>query len=153
VAATSTSLIPAPGAPDPATIPPPPLDAAVRWLNLLMLALALGGLPFGLLVWRPALRATAGDRDAADEWMAHTIRRLVLLGGVLFLLANGLFLLTQAANAAGVPLAQAFGAPALQLLGSRTGQLILARVALAALIMALAWRLPPLGRGPTWPWW
>src|SRR5437867_2628568 len=34
VAATTTSLIPAPDAPDPATVPPPPLDAGLRWLNL-----------------------------------------------------------------------------------------------------------------------
>jgi copper transport protein len=92
--------------------------------------------------------------------MTRFIRRLTLLGGALFLLANALFLLTQAAAAAGVPLAQALGAPpsvgippALGLLGSRTGQLILARGALTLLLMALAWRLPPAGRGAAWPWW
>src|SRR5215212_5365883 len=57
VATNATSLIPAPGAPDPATESPPPLDAAVRWLNLLVVALTFGGLPFALLVWRPAFRA------------------------------------------------------------------------------------------------
>ena len=52
---------------------------------------------------------------------------MILAGGALFLLANALFLLTQAAAAAGVPIVQAFGAPAVQLLGTRSGLLILAR--------------------------
>jgi methionine-rich copper-binding protein CopC len=39
VAANATSLIPALGTPDPATEAPPPLDAALRWLNLLLTAL------------------------------------------------------------------------------------------------------------------
>jgi copper transport protein len=180
VAATTTSLIPPLGAPDPATASPPPLDAAVRWLNLLAAALAFGGLPFALLVWRPALRAAtkdeSGDQDlaigdretstpnrqsliagrlleSADDVLTRVLRRLIVFGGALFLLANLLFLLTQAATAAGVPLAQALGAPVLGLLGSRTGQLILVRCGLTLLIVALAWRLPPAGRGAAWPWW
>ncbi|MEP7189715.1 MAG: copper resistance protein CopC, partial [Roseiflexaceae bacterium] len=182
VAATATSLIPALGTPDPATEAPPPLDAALRWLNLLLVALVFGGLPFALLVWRPALHAaTTDDRpfdldqggrpmtgdpaigrrssvvngqwSVADDAITRALRRLIVLGGVLFLLTNALFLLTQAATAAGVPLAQSLGAPALELLGSRTGQLILARGGLALLLLVLAWRLPPAGRGTAWPWW
>src|SRR5215213_4594384 len=57
VAATGTALIPPLGAPDPATLPPPPLDTIARWLNLVAAALALGGLPFALLVWRPVVRS------------------------------------------------------------------------------------------------
>jgi copper transport protein len=156
VAANTASLIPAPDAPDPATETPPPLDSAARWLNFLWLAVAFGGLPFALLVWRPATRIAqrdGADVTAADAAMTATIRRLILIGGLLFLLANAFFLLTQAATAAGVPLGQAFGVPALQLLGSRSGQLILARAGLTVLLMALAWWLPPAGRGPAWPWW
>jgi copper transport protein len=187
VAATTTSLIPAPGAPDPATEAPPPLDAAVRWLSLLVAAVALGGLPFALLVWRPALRAETrdegrrtkeesgeqglgtGDREiappnrqlpiadhlleAADDAITRALRRLITVGCVVFVLIDVLFLLSQAATAADVPLAQALGAPALALLGSRTGELILARGALTLLLVALAWRLPPAGRGAAWPWW
>src|SRR6266487_3241917 len=48
------SLIPAPDAPDPATLSPPQLDTIARWLNFLAAAIALGGFPFALLVWRPA---------------------------------------------------------------------------------------------------
>src|SRR4029079_12007901 len=94
VAATTTSLIPAPGAPDPATEAPPPLDAAARWLNLLIMAIAFGGLAYGLLVWRPAFRAAtaeslpageakgsvdSGPWSRADATMTHALRRLIVV--------------------------------------------------------------------------
>jgi methionine-rich copper-binding protein CopC len=43
VVVNTTALIPASDAPDPATLPPPWLEAAVRWLTLLLAAVALGG--------------------------------------------------------------------------------------------------------------
>jgi copper transport protein len=64
------SLIPAPDAPDPATLPPPPLDTFARWLNFLAAAAALGGIPFALLVWRPAFRRAA----RSDQPTATTSR-------------------------------------------------------------------------------
>jgi copper transport protein len=174
VAPTSTALIPPPGAPDPATLPPPALDTVARWLNLVAAALALGGLPFGLLVWRPAFRRwTMGDRrpttdehnvalqwsvvggrwSESDDLITRFIQRMTVLGGLLFVLTNLFFLVTQAAAAANVPLAQAIGAPALQLLSGRSGLLWLARLALTVQIIVLAWRLPPAGRGPARLWW
>jgi copper transport protein len=184
VEANTTALIPPPGAPDPATLPPPPLDALGRWLNLLTVTIAFGGLPFGLLVWRPALRSvahhpestrprtenreprTGGPRTTdhgprttndplvlADAIMARALRRLILVGSGLFLVANLLFLIVQAAAAAEVPLARAIGAPLLQLLSGRSGLLWLARIALTFQIGALSWRLPPPGQGPTRLWW
>jgi copper transport protein len=152
----SGSLIPAPDAPDPATLPPPPLSSLARWLAFALAAVMLGGLPYGLLVWRPAFRASErekSDKAATDDLLTRMIRRLVLVSGVLFVLANILFLLTQAATAADVSLGQAFGAPLVQLLAGRSGLLWLARVGLTLAIMALAWRLPPAGRGTPWPWW
>jgi copper transport protein len=152
----SGSLIPAPGAPDPATLPPPPLSSLARWLSFALAAVALGGFPYALLVWRPTFRANERDKPdqtAIDDAVTRILRRLAIVGGALFVLANGLFLLTQAAAAADVSLVQAFGAPLLQLLAGRSGLFWLARVALTLAIMALAWRLPPAGRGATWPWW
>ncbi|MEP7189623.1 MAG: copper resistance CopC family protein, partial [Roseiflexaceae bacterium] len=73
VAATGTALIQPLGAPDPATLPPPPLDTVARWLNLVAATLALGGLPFGLLVWRPAFRRwTTDDRRPTTEGQTVT---------------------------------------------------------------------------------
>jgi copper transport protein len=178
VAASTPALIPPLGAPDPATLPPPPLDAIARWLNLLAAALALGGLPFGLLAWRPAFRAAMTDDrrpptddtdqpsnlqtfkpsnleqwHTADASITRFLRRTTALGGLLFVLTTLFFLLTQAAAAANVPLAHALGTPMLQLLAGRSGLLWLARLALTLQIVVLAWRLPPAGRGPAKMWW
>ena len=155
VAVATTTLIPPPRAPDPATLPPPPLDAASRWLTLLLAAVAFGGVPFGLLVWRPAFHTMQRDKvdPATDEVMTRTIRRLVVIGGALFVLANLLFFVVQASVAANVPLVQAIGAPALQLLRGRSGLLWLARVVLALLIMLIGWHLPPAGQGSARRWW
>src|SRR6266508_6946952 len=168
---------PGPGAVDPATLPPPALDTLARWLNLIAAALALGGLPFGLLVWRPAFRAATKDEgrktkdhgqsamenvglwslvfglEAADQAITRFLQRTMALGGLLFVLTNLFFLITQAAAAANVPLAQAIGAPALELLSGRSGLLWLARLALTVQIVVLAWRLPPAGRGAARLWW
>jgi copper transport protein len=156
VAPSSASLIPPPDAPDPATVPPPPLDSVARWLNLLLAAVTLGGVPFGLLIWRPAVRRALRNGtavDAADAASTRLIRQRILIGGALFLLTNLLFLLTQAAAAADVPLARAIGAPVVQLLSGRSGLLWLVRIACILLIGVIAWRLPPAGRGAAWPWW
>lgn len=156
VAVTATALIPPPGAPDPATVPPSPPNAITRWLNLLMAAVALGGLPFALLVWRPAWRAAqqqGADCTLADVTMVQALRRLIRIGGALFLLANLMFLVVQAAIAADVPVAQAIGAPIVQLLSGRSGIIWLARTALMLVLGALAGWLPPPGQGATWRWW
>src|SRR5439155_6020494 len=93
------------------------------------------------------------DLMTADAAMAWAVRRLILIGGALFLLTNLLFLLTQAAAAANVPIGRAFGAPLVQLLSGRSGQLWLARVALLLQIGVLTGRLLPIGQGATWRWW
>jgi copper transport protein len=203
VAPAGTALIPPPGTPDPATLPPPLLDTFARWLNFVAAALALGGLPFAVFVWRPALRAV-GDRRTmddgrrtkegeaaqarteapharteasyartvaapggtvdthanADDTMTRFIRRTTALGGVLFVLTNLFFLLTQAAAAANVSLAQAIGVPpyvgippVVQLLSGRSGLLWLARLALTLQIVVLTRRLPSAGHGPARLWW
>lgn len=152
VATNTTSLLPPVGAPDPATELPSPLDTVTRWLNLLVAAAAFGVLPFVLLVWRPAVRATSGA-TAADAAMTSVFRRLIIIGCVVFLLTNVLFLLTQAADAADVSLLGAIGAPIVQLLGGRSGVLWLIRIALTVLIALLGWQLPPAGSGSTWRWW
>ncbi|GAB4193219.1 MAG: copper resistance protein CopC [Roseiflexaceae bacterium] len=153
VAPAETGLLPPPGTPPPAIAPAPPLDSALRWLSLLAATLMLGGLPFGLLVWLPLAK---GNQDAAlaAETQHQTLntQNFILIGGILLVIATLLFLVSQAAGATGVGLAQAFGAPLADLLRGRSGLLGLVRAGLALLIMALAWRLPPVERAPG-RWW
>ena len=156
VATSAAALIPTPGAPDPATETPPPLDSLGRWLNLLAAVVAFGALPFGLFVWRPAVWTMAkedGDRRAADMALLLSLRQLVIWGCAAFVLSNLLFLLIQAADAASVSLLGAVGAPVVQLLTGRSGMLWLARIALTLAIAALTWRLPPIGTGSATRWW
>lgn len=156
VAVSTAGLIPPPGTPEPATLTPPPLSSALRWLSLLLTASMLGVFPFGLLVWRPAVRANAaqtGPAASIDSGFARGSSRIVAVAGGLLALASVLFLIDQASVAAGVPFFSAIGAPALQLLAGRFGQLVLARIALTVVIVGLAWRLPPLGQGANWRWW
>ncbi len=149
VAPPETGLLPPPGTPPPASAPAPPLDSALRWLCLLAATLMLGGLPFGLLVQLPLIRS-GGQATAVSETQNSKLntQNFILVGGILLVVATPLFLLSQAAEAAGVGLAQALGGPLADLLRGRTGLLGIARVALALLIIALAWGLPPVERAP-----
>ena len=152
---SAAALIPPADAPDPATLPPPLVGSVLRWLNLLAAAVALGSVPFVLLIWRPAFRSAprdGADHLAADAAMTQSLRRLMVGGSALFLLATLVFLVAQAAEAAGVPFAQAIGAPAMQLMQGRSGQFLLARGICALALGLLAWRLRAAGQGPAWPW-
>lgn len=154
VAATTPSLLPAPATADPATAPPPPLESVVRWLNFLFAAVALGGLPFALFVWRPAFRHIAGDTARrADDALTRGIRRCIRFGGGAFVLCTALFLLTQTASAAGVALTAAIGQPLVRMLASHTEQVLGARILLTLLILALSWRMPSAGGGRVGRWW
>lgn len=150
----ATALIPPLGTPDPATLPPPPFDSLVRGLNYIALMLALGCVPFALLVWRPVARAvapaTAHDADAA---LLGMFRRTVVAGSVLLVAVALVFAVEQAATAADVPIVAAFGAPLASFFGTRTGLLLLVRMLGAALLAGLALRLPPPGQGSPRRWW
>lgn len=104
-----------------------PQDVAVRWLNLVSMALLLGALTFTRFTWRPALaddplRSAGEQRLGALAWLGW-----LLVGGV-----SGLLLLMQAASVADAPplSADTFSAAALLLTsGSYYGLLWLLRVA------------------------
>jgi copper transport protein len=150
VAADLGAMLPPVGAPAPALTPPPLLGALGRWLALVGAALAVGALGFGLLVWRPAVRAAAPSR-AADAAMGRGLRRLMLLGAGLVLLAGVPTLLSQAANVAD-PDGSLLGAvPAL--LAGFSGLVLLGRALAAAALIALALRLSAPGSGSGPPWW
>ena len=153
----TTSFLPPPGTPEPAMCLPAPQDALARWLNYAFALVAFGGLPFALLVWRPAYRAARAEKlrpeqEAADAALTNTIRWTAVIGGALFVLANGFFLLTQAATGADVSLVQALGDPLFSLLATRTGILVLARIALTVVLLVVVARLPLAGAGSSLPW-
>lgn len=155
VAASAGSLVPALGAIDPATEPLDPLTVVVRWFNLVVLTLMLGGVPFGLLVWRPLVCAAPSTPAVIgfDDALTRVIRRLLVGSGGLFLLTSVVFLLTQAAAAADVPVSQTFGLPVMQVLAGRSGQLWFVRVALVIAIGVVGWRLPSVSQRSVGRWW
>lgn len=144
---TAASLLPPPGTPEPATAWPSGLDTFFRYANYISMAVALGPLLFGLLVWLPARRRLTGATAAADERVTHLLRRLSQIGLAVLVVGTLGFALTQAwLNSPGSWLAAAFA--------GRIGLLLALRVLLAAVLLLLVWRLPLLVPGrPVSLWW
>ncbi len=141
------SLLPPPGTPDPATTLPSWTEAIIRWLSYLSLALGLGSLSFGLLVWRPAFRRS-GVSAQVDGQVAPLFRRTLQAGLAALIVFSIAGLIFQASQAAGnVSLNWVL------FLASRTGLLILARLGLALALIFGAGRLPGVGTGRTLGWW
>jgi copper transport protein len=104
-----------------------PLSVAIRWLNVLALALIMGGATFGVFV-----AASMGTRHAES---------VQTVGWVLMGVALTLLLVMQTANTAGISFGETITSPALPALltGSRYGALWWVRVA-CWLLMLLALR-------------
>ncbi|WP_026370740.1 CopD family protein [Kallotenue papyrolyticum] len=119
-AAANAPLVLPPAPPDPLAAPPLS-DVAARWLTLLGLTLALGGLCFRLLVWQPTTLDASGA--ALFERVA---RRIEIGGGLLALLGASGALLLASATAGGDALTFA--------LRSRVGLLLALRIALIGLL-------------------
>jgi copper transport protein len=119
-----------------------PADSAfIRWLNLLSMSLAVGGIGFMLFVWQSSV--PEGQTDAERR-----IRLLMWAGWLVLGIAGGLALLLQVSLAADVPLLSAIGDPALGRIvaGTRYGNLWLTRTALwFGLALALVF-----ARGDRW---
>jgi copper transport protein len=118
-----------------------------RGLQLLAIALALGGLAFLVLVWRPALRAPAARAlapAAAPPFLA-ALRRLLLVAAVLGAASGAAAVVLEGAEAAGVSGFDALGGRIVrETLGTRFGAVwgsgVLAWLALGLLA---AWALRP----------
>lgn len=144
VAADLSAVLPAPGSPAPALAPPDPAGLLGRWLALVGAGLAVGAVGFGLLVWRPAWRATPGS-PAADGLMGRTLRRLALAGSALVAAGAPLTLLSQAMSVSGPgepPLAALPG-----LLAGPSGLFVGGRLLMAGALATLALDLGPPGAG------
>lgn len=110
-----------------------PLDVLVRWVNLLGLALAVGGLAFIVFVWQPALRELTEVTPPVTPQSLWNVAWLgwwaAGIGGVLLLLNQTAILLNQ-------PLANVLEVNKLTgvLSSTRFGTLWLARMALWAVM-------------------
>ncbi len=97
------SLLPPVGARDPATQPAmfygdTAWNTIIHWLIYLGAALLIGGLGFGLLVWRPAILKEGDNASGAarlDTHLPQTLRLVAIAGGSLFLFANLMLFVMQ----------------------------------------------------------
>ncbi len=70
-------------------------DVLTRWLGYLAAALMAGGISFGSLVWRPAFRHTSQPDLGDDRTAGRVLKRQVLIGAGLLILATLLGLAYQ----------------------------------------------------------
>lgn len=110
-----------PAAPPDPLAPPPLSDVVTRWLTLLGLALALGGLCFRRLVWQPTTPAAAH--------FDHILRRIEIGGSLLALVGASGALWLAGVTAGGSTLAF--------VVRSRVGLLLAARITLIGLLLLI----------------
>ncbi len=140
----AASLLPPPGTPEPATLWPSALDTFFRYANYITVAVALGPLLFGLLVWLPTRRRLLAPSAAADERVTGLLRRVSQIGLAAAAIGTLGFALNQAIqNSPENWLAAVFA--------GRNGLLLALRLLLAAVLFWLVRRLPVLSRArPLW---
>ena len=112
-------------------------DAAVRWLNLISIALVVGGLSFVLFVWQPAV-------PGGDPVVERQIKRVTWAGWFALVLTTVLILWMQVGIITEAPLWQA----ALDfttmrgLISTRFGEISLIRVVMLVVLAAALWVAP-----------
>ncbi len=147
------SLLPPPGAPNPATALPSPLETILRWLSYLAVSLSVGSLLFGLLVWRPAYRSWKTPSLPDDRQAAQCIQQLAVGGSISLFVASMAFLVSQAWQSSQGAFQIPFGIALIQLLDPRTAGLFWARLIILGFVIYLARRLPDPGAGSSALWW
>ena len=158
------SLLPAPGAPTPATAFPPLAETILRWLGYLTAALGAGSIAFGLLVWRPAFRQShdaghtnnagyTSNANPADDLLARrTLRRLALAGVLGFGLATLGLAASQAWQSSQGAFQLAFGTAFWQLVNPTANPLFWIRLLLLIALGLFILRLSNPGSGSARPW-
>ncbi len=147
------SLLPPPGSPDPALALPSPADILLRWAGYASLALALGSLCFGLLIWRPAYRWHTHADPSADAYSTRLLQRFTVAGSTALALATLGFVALQAVQLAQTGLAGEGATALIHLLAGRLGWLMALRLVLLALLVWLVWPAPSLAAGSARRWW
>ena len=147
------SLLPPPGAPDPATALPQPIDSVMRWLGYVALAVMLGGPLFGVLVWRPVYQQSNFHQPDTDRHVAWLIQRLSLIGTAGLVIATLGLGMVGVGQASGKPFLELFGPPLAAFVATRTGLLLGIRLLLIVCLAAVISRLPPPGADHPGLWW
>lgn len=147
--AEAGSALPAPGNLLTATRLPSPDDTLLRWLNYVAASVTVGALLFAWMVWRPTYGRWSEASASLDTAVTQLLKRLVVGGGLLWIGASGLFLLSQAAALGHDSFGQAVGVIAT----GRTGLLAFSRIGLVVALLLLSGRLPSAGHGRLPLWW
>jgi copper transport protein len=151
-AADLLATIPAVDAVDPGSFLPTTRETVARWLNYIAVAFVAGALAFAMLVWRPAYKlATAQGLDGADGRISTSLKTVAALGVVALVVFGIADAVVRVGLAVGQPLSASSAAYA-SFLAGRTGQIFLARCALALLIAFLLRRAPRAGAGSSSIW-
>lgn len=146
--ALPASLLPPPGAPEPATALPAAVDSLARWLNYVAATVAAGSLLFGWLVWQPVYRRWGEATDASDKQATALLKRLAAWGCGVWAAATVLFVGVQA----GAVNAGSLWSGVAIIAGGRSGILAGARLALLAWLALLIRRMPDAGSGRAGLW-
>lgn len=144
----AVSQLPPPGTPDPATVVPAPSDTLTRWANYLSATVVVGCPLFAVLVWAPALRRRTAPPSAGD--LVGVFRRLLQAAGMAGMIATVASIVVHATEAGDGPVT---GATLGAVLSGRTGQLLLARVGLLALLLSMTGWLRSQRPGMRHRWW
>lgn len=134
-------LLPAPGAPTPASAGPALADTLLRWGTFLAAALLAGSMLFPVLVWKPAYASVVSPPAVTKASGVPGVRWLAQAGlaGMVFFSVTAL--LYQAHSTAFALPEVGFRAALVQLLWSRSGGFLFIRLILAGLLWLQLHRL------------
>ena len=147
------SLLPPPGAPDPATDLPSALEVMLRGLGYLSLVFLVGPAVFGALIWGPAFRYAGKGDPGLDETMTRWFRRLMVWGGIAGLASLAGLAVWQEYELSGFSGGTFSSGEMARELYLHMTWVSWVRVILLAALIALARWLPPAGQGRTRFWW
>ena len=147
------SLLPAVNTPIPSEALPPLAEIALRWAGYLAAALLGGGVFFGALVWRPALRSsTQPDLQTTDRDTARLLRTQLLFGAGALIVITLLSFLYQTWTAAAASAQPDFGQLWSNVVNLNNAWPYWARIAILVLVIGLAARISSPGRDPLPLW-
>lgn len=146
------SLLPPPGTGDPATALPAAPETIARWLAYLGVAIAIGSLSFGFLIWRRAFRHEMNKSETAEEAIRRLIQRTALVSLAILGIATFSFAIIQAARAAQISPWTALVSSFSQAFIGRMGMMLGTRLILTLILGWFVLRLPSPRDGSLGSW-